>query len=113
MHAHCSPSKTINNGNGIDIDALPSRSRLSFLDFIPPGPRSGTKEVNPPFILAAFSDVSGTHENGAAQSTFATTLCRWELQTASPKLHAQFASLSTRKSSTSSRADIPVGSPLF
>lgn len=107
----CSPldgtyEATVHNGG-----ALPSHAQLSLFEFIPPGPKSGTRDLTSPFLLASFSYLSDNFESGSTQMTRFTVICKWELQIASPGLHNSLDTLSSRKASVSSSLNLPV-SPL-
>lgn len=108
----CSPLDGTQDATVINGGTLPSHTQLSLLEFIPPGPKSGTRDPTSPFLLASFSYLSDNFESGSTQTTQFTVICKWELQIASPKLHASLDSLSSRKASASSSLDLPV-SPLF
>ena len=87
---------------------MQSRSQLSILEFLPPGPRSANKEPTPPILLASFSYVSDHFQNSPAVAVQATVLGKWELQIATPKLHTSFNSLSSKKTSASPVAELTV-----
>ena len=87
---------------------MQSRSQLSLLEILPPGPRSANREPSPPVLLASFSYVSDSFQHSPAHAVQATILCKWELQIATPKLHSSFNSLSSKKATASSVAELPV-----
>ena len=108
MYVDCSPHNGISNGVALIDDAPASCPRLILLDFVPPGPRPGSKEATPPFVLAAFSNLSDNYGHGVGQTSPSTTLCKWELQKSISKLHTNFSSLSTKKTPPSTQNDFTV-----
>ena len=75
-------------------DRLAWSSKLSFLDVVPSGPESKSRAPTQPFILAGFSYIADDFQAGGEQST---TICRLEIHTNKPGLHASFDSLSAKK----------------
>jgi len=104
----CSPLDGTHDATAVDGGPVPSHAQLSLFEFIPPGPKSGTRDLTSPFLLASFSYLSDNFEGGSTQTTQFTVICKWELQIASPKLHASLNFLSSKKASTSSSLDLPV-----
>ena len=105
---HCTPL-----GENLDVvsahyDDVQSRSQLSLLEFLPPGPRSANTEPTHPILLAAFSYVADHFQHSPSPAVQATVLCKWELQVATPKLHTSFNSLSSRKTSASQATELTV-----
>ena len=95
----------VSDGTLMTDDTLLRYTQLSFLEFIPPGPRSGTRELTPPFIFASFTCIS---ENTPGQSSQLTILCKLELQLKSPKLHPSFESLISKRANPSFNVDLAV-----
>ena len=62
----------------------------------------------PPVLLASFTYVSDSFQHSPAHAVQATILCKWELRVATPKLHTSFTSLSSKKATASSVAELPV-----
>lgn len=108
MLDQCCPQDGVSDGNVMNDDALPSHAQLSLLELIPPGPKSGTRDSSPPFILASFSHVSDDSGSGSVQQSQFTVISTWEIQMTSSKLHTSFDSLSSKKTSASSVIDLSV-----
>ena len=105
---YCAPLDENLDGASAQYDGVQSRSQLSLLEFLPPGPRSANKEPTHAVLLASFSYVSDHFQHSPAHAVQSTVLCKWELQIATPKLHASFSSLSSKKTSASPVAELPV-----
>lgn len=101
----CSP---FDSSNALPGGSLPSLAQLSLFEFVPPGPKSGTRELTPPFLLASFTYPLDNSDSGSPQTTQYTFLCKWELQNSTPKLHASLDAVSSKKSSASSVTDLAV-----
>lgn len=104
----CSP---LDISNALHGGSLPSHAQLSLFEFVPPGPKSGTRELTSPFLLASFSYLSENFDGSSPQTTQTTYLCKWELQNSTPKLHASLDAVSSKKNNASSMTDLAV-SPL-
>ena len=105
---HCTPFDEHVVGVSAQYDDVQSRSLLSLLEFLPPGPRSANKESTHPTLLAFFSHASDHFQQSPTHAAQATVLCKWELQVVTPKLHTSFNSLSSKKTSVSPVAELPV-----
>ena len=105
---HCTPLDENPDGPSAQYDSLQSRSQLSLLEILPPGPRSANKDATPSVLLASFSYVSDSFQHSPAHAIQSTVLCKWELQSATPKLHTSFNSLSSKKIMASQTAELPV-----
>lgn len=106
--SHCSPLDGTDDATAVSGGALPSNAQLSLLEFIPPGPKSGTRDLTPPFLLASFLYLAESFESGVSQTTQFTVICRWDLQIVSSKLHVCLDSLSSKKGGASANLDLPV-----
>ncbi|KAL6717957.1 Mediator of RNA polymerase II transcription subunit 16 [Lecanora helva] len=100
---------TVNDGTMTNGDILLKGHQLSLLELVPPGPKSGTRDSNPPFVFASFVHASDGFDSAAGQASQSTILCKLELQLISPKVHSSFESLSYKKNISSSNVDLPVG----
>lgn len=101
----CSP---LDNLSALPGGSLPSLAQLSIFEFVPPGPKSGTRELTSPFLLASFSYPLDNFDSGSPQTTQTTFLCKWVLQNSTPKLHASLVAVSSKKNSASSVTDLAV-----
>ena len=97
-------------GNAVTVyeNDLPWRAQLSKLEFVPPGPKPGTRDQTPPFVLASFSYSSDITGNNSNPTSRLTVLCRVMLQSTSPRLHSCFESLSAKRNNHSSNTELPV-----
>ena len=104
--SHCSPLDQDGNSPLMNIGIF---CQLSHLAFIPHGPETRNREPTPAFILGVFSYVSeDSHENSMHQDPL-TILARWELRSASPKLHPSFEQLTSKRPNASAVAqNLPV-----
>ena len=98
----------INDGTIFGNDALHCLRRPSILEFIPPGPRSGTRELAPPCILASFTYASDVLDTAHSHMPQSTILSKVELQRKAPKLHPTFDTLSSKKTSLAPNNDLSV-----
>lgn len=95
----CSPLDQNNDGSLMNIEML---CQLSHLAFIPHGPETRNREPTPAFILGAFSYVPEDSQKNSIHQDPLTILARWELQSASPKLHSSFGQLTSKRPNASS-----------
>lgn len=109
MH-DCTPLNENPGGASAQYDGVQSRSQLSLLEFLAPGPRFTNSEPTYPVLLASFSSVSDHFQNSSGHAIQATVLSKWELQIATPKLHTSFNSLSSKKTSATPATELPVSS---
>lgn len=110
---HFSPLDGYLEGVSINYDALPSHFQLSTLDLTPPGPKSTNRPATQASILASFLQVSDNPPGSSSHAVHSTVLCKWELETAAPRLHTCFNTLSSKKTNASSNLDLPVRQPFF
>ena len=80
---------------------------LSHLEYFPQGPENPKGGPSRPFVLGSFTDVSDQDQSTSNHEPF-SVVCRWELQSAKPKLHPNFENLGSKKSNRSSSKDLPV-----
>ena len=105
---YCTPLDDNPDDAFAQYDRVQSRSQLSLLEFLPPGPKYANKDPTHPVLLASFSYLSNHFQSSPAQTVPATVLCKWELQTATPDLHTSFNLLSSKKTTESPVAELPV-----
>ena len=91
-----------------DYGILLSKAQLTLLEFVPPGPRSGTRESTSPAILASFTYISDGFENPSSHVSQLTVLCKMDLELSSPRLHSTFHSLSSKKTGVSANTGLSV-----
>ena len=90
-------SRTLTDSTGTSSENSMNNAHLNFLDFVPAGPDSSSKDRAPPQVFAAFSSAMHDFQGNDIAVTF---LCGWQMYKSRAALHSSLAQLSPKERGT-------------